>query len=511
MRLPRRFPAAAVVLLAVVLASCGTRAPDSAFLSAGQVAGQQTTADGPGTVIDPVTGLPSSAPDTPGSVTTTTGPGGTVPGQGGSTAGPGGGPGGPNPTSGPSAGPGQPNYASDVGVTKDTIKIGQLFTRGGSFGPDAFTPASYGVKAYFADLNRRGGINGRRVVLAECDDKGSGSANVECARKLADQEKVFALVGTIAYDYDGASYLNGKGVPDVAGQPIGTHYDTYPHLFNMYGSPYPRDGKTVGWKNKLYGGSEAYRSYRLKYGIKKAAVVYYGIEASQRYGQAIADFLRTNEKLEVMVCEINFALPNYDRCVLDMKANGVTAVWDAIDGNGNANLCKAMEDNGYIPQVKASTIQTFTAEAGELFSESPECLNHVFVDHKSRPYFETGTASVKAFRDAMKRYFPGRESKMAQWTFEGWIGAHWFTEAATRCGAALTRRCLEAFFDTKKYTAGGMMVPRDFRKVNFDVEKNYSDCVGISRWQGGVRGGWVQVVDQDTNCLTTPYRAYSPT
>ncbi len=161
--------------------------------------------------------------------------------------------------SGASAGPSNP--ASDIGVTPTTITVGLLVSRTSPLGPDAFSGSYYGATAYFDTLNQHGGVNGRMVKVVPCDDTGSGSGNVQCVHTLIDKDSIFALAGTTAFSYDGDAYVNQKGVPDVAGQPVGNGYDTYAHLWNLYGSDEPRNG-TVGWDGKLYGGTEVYRYFK---------------------------------------------------------------------------------------------------------------------------------------------------------------------------------------------------------------------------------------------------------
>ena len=60
---------------------------------------------------------------------------------------------------------------------------------------DAFAPAARGLRAWAAAINAKGGINGRQVVLKTCDDGEDRNQTLECARRLVEQDKVFAIVG----------------------------------------------------------------------------------------------------------------------------------------------------------------------------------------------------------------------------------------------------------------------------------------------------------------------------
>ncbi len=193
------------------------------------------------------------------------------------------------PTAAPSSASGNP--ASDIGVTANTVTVGLLVSKTSPLGPDVFSGSYYGAMAYWDTVNAQGGINGRKIKVDFCDDTGSGSGNVSCVHQLIDGDQIFALAGTTAFSYDGDAYVNQKGVPDVAGQPVGNGYDQYAHLWNLYGSDEPRNG-TVGWDGKLYGGTEIYQYFQQKLHTKNAAVVFYNVAQSQRFAQSVEAGLR---------------------------------------------------------------------------------------------------------------------------------------------------------------------------------------------------------------------------
>jgi hypothetical protein len=103
----------------------------------------------------------------------------------------------------------------DVGVTDTEIKLGTTSPYSG--------PASaYGVygqaqTAYFAMVNDRGGINGRKVNLISLDNAFSPPKAVEQTRKLVESDEVFAIAGFLGTPPNAAvsKYLNAKGVPSL--------------------------------------------------------------------------------------------------------------------------------------------------------------------------------------------------------------------------------------------------------------------------------------------------------
>lgn len=415
----------------------------------------------------------------------------------------------PNPTGGTGA-----NTASDVGVTPTEIKVGMLDTATGLLGSETFSGPMYGAQAFFKALNDKGGVNGRKITVVGCDDEGTGFTNQKCARRLIDDEKVFAFAGNSIYKYDGAEYVSSKGVPDIGGIPIGNAYDTYQHLYSLYGSSAPRNGK-VGWDGTLYQNTAIYRYFKEKAGARTAAVVSYNQADSARYAQTIKDGLRA-EGYTVVDKQVDFALPNFDAAVVDMRNRGVDIVFDAIDTRGNSLLCKAMDGAGLRVQAKVSTVQSQNAAVRSEFKDSPNCRNSIQATGSSRSYADVAQPAVAEFREAMRKYFPDREDKMSQWALEGWASAQWLTDAIASCGADVTRKCVEDFVNRPEgYDAHGLLVPVDFRVETAEqVQQPAKWCINVVRWQDsaeGGRGGWVnQVPDMDTNCFQVPSLPYKP-
>ncbi|MGF7160815.1 branched-chain amino acid transport system substrate-binding protein [Rhodoligotrophos appendicifer] len=88
----------------------------------------------------------------------------------------------------------QPATAEEIGITKDTIKIGGM---GALTGPFAGTimPQLNGVEAVFDEVNAAGGIHGRKIVYVKQDDKCLPSEGVGAVKKLIYDEGPFMLVG----------------------------------------------------------------------------------------------------------------------------------------------------------------------------------------------------------------------------------------------------------------------------------------------------------------------------
>jgi branched-chain amino acid transport system substrate-binding protein len=86
--------------------------------------------------------------------------------------------------------------SSAPGVTPTEIKVGSVSTLTGSIAANfsAFAP---GMQAYFKMLNAKGGINGRKLVLAyDLDDAGNPTTFTQLAHTLIQQDHVFAVAAS---------------------------------------------------------------------------------------------------------------------------------------------------------------------------------------------------------------------------------------------------------------------------------------------------------------------------
>ena len=86
-------------------------------------------------------------------------------------------------------------FAED-GVSADKVVFGQATALEG--------PASalgqgmkLGLEAAFAEINKAGGIKGRKLELKSVDDGYEPSKSIEVVKKLLEEDKVFALAGAV--------------------------------------------------------------------------------------------------------------------------------------------------------------------------------------------------------------------------------------------------------------------------------------------------------------------------
>jgi ABC-type branched-subunit amino acid transport system substrate-binding protein len=386
--------------------------------------------------------------------------------------------------------------------SRGPIRVGIITSATSPVGGNAFTGPRDGAKAWFERLNARGGIDGRPVEVRECDDGGSGVGNSTCVHRLIDEDEVVALVATTALDYAGASRVSRARVPDIGGQPIGAAYDTWPHLYGIYGSLAPRDG-TPGWDGEQYGGTEVYRYFKREHGARTAAVVSYNQAASAAYASLVERGLKA-EGYDVVTEQVDFALPNFRAVAADLKERGADLVFDAIDTHGNARLCEALDAAGVEVTAKVTNVQNWTSTVPDDYRNAPRCRNALWATGSSRNYEDTGHAAVREFREATR----GLRTH-SQWQLEGWAAARWFTDAARSCArTGVTRACVDAAVNRGDgYSAGGLLVPVVFERLP-EPPKTRRTCLSVARWADG--RGWVSQGDINSTCFDVPQLPYRP-
>jgi branched-chain amino acid transport system substrate-binding protein len=458
---------AVLAVFALAVAACGTRLPDEAFEGEGElVAGQQdgaTSGNGSDTTV-------AGATDGDGGTT-----GDTTPGADGGTQQPG--------TEGGPTAPGAagPNQASDVGITQTTIRIGNITAENGVLG-DAFAPAVRGLRAWVQHTNAKGGIGGRKIELFTCDDREDRSRALECARRLVEQDQVFALLATNTRAFGGAAqYLHDKGVP-VFGFPITNSYYRYPRMFGIYAAGsqggYARDGNTVGYEGNIMNLSGTYRWFKEHIGVSKAAVFSYDIPESKQaagYFQAGAEL----EGFEVTTYVVSFTAASFDQAVADMQRKGIEIVFDAMDDTANRRLCDAMARRQYKPKAKVSTVVSFGAGVGSKYNET--CRDVLHIVGSSLP-FTANTPEIAEFRQAYGKYQPGKA--LHQWALEAWAIGNISQQAIESMGAGPTRAGFVDFLNKMPPNdGGGIMAPISYARRDY-TKPTGAECFAIARWQG---------------------------
>ena len=144
---------------------------------------------------------------------------------------------------------------TETGVTARTVVVGGTFPLTGP--ASLYAPVPVAMKAYFSYVNARKGpdgkrgVRGREIAFEYYDDGYNPANSVQLTRRLVEQDKVFAVVGSVGTEVNLAirPYLNARKVPQLlnaSGATIwGTDQAKYPWTIG-WSPPYSLEAKIYG-------------------------------------------------------------------------------------------------------------------------------------------------------------------------------------------------------------------------------------------------------------------------
>jgi branched-chain amino acid transport system substrate-binding protein len=368
-------------------------------------------------------------------------------------------------TSGDGSTSGSSQSVAAPGVTASEIRVGGIVSVTNPLG-GSYESAYDGVDAYFAMINSKGGVDGRKLVITETKD--DQAINNKAAATAMVGDDVFAVVPVATLLFTGANELAASGIPtfgwNINEEWGGTTSDPKPNLFGHSGS-YLDVGAPRTHFAFVSQQLKAQKIGVLAYAVPQSADCAKGIDSSlEKYGQAAdAKVVFSDESLA-------FGETNLSTQVQKMKEAGVQLVMTCMDNNGVVTLAKEMKKqqldakqyllNGYD--------HTFLEQFGDLFEGSVVRLDFA--------PFETPTADqprgLKEFLAQMKKLGKPPTENAAV----GWINANMFVDGLKAAGPELSRqKVVDALNKMTAWNSNGITSPIDWTKRHTSVDLNH-DC-----------------------------------
>ena len=161
------------------------------------------------------------------------------------------------------AGTAAASHKSTPGVTKKQIVIGGTFPFSGPASLYKTIPAA--EQAYYAYVNAKGGVHGRKIKDITLDDQYDPSQTPAKTKQLVEQDHVFAVVGSLgtAPVLSTWNYLNKRKIPQVLVATGDAYWGQCVHkaLRVCGGKTKPW---TMGWQPDYPGEAKVYAKYILK-------------------------------------------------------------------------------------------------------------------------------------------------------------------------------------------------------------------------------------------------------
>ena len=442
----------------VVLAACGTRLPDEAFEAEGERRHRRRRARPAPT-----------APRTPARSTGTTDDrrwpattggrrrgGGTGGGDRRHRGGDGGG--GARRRAAPTR---RPTSASPP----TTITIGNITAENGVLG-DAFAPAARGLRAWAAAHQRQGRHpRPHRSCSRPATTARTATSTLECAQRLVEQDKVFALVAT-----NTRAHGRRRAVPERPGHPGARHPDhqqllPLPALLvASTAAGYARDGKTVGNNGNLMSADRAStagsrRTCRRQQG-GGVHLRHRRVEAGRRRHSPRASSSRASRCSRTPCRSRRRASTRPSPTCSATARRSSSTPWTTAPTASCATPWPAASSRS---TAKVSTVVVDGRHGRHRLQRHLPQL--VFIPGDSHPVHATQRARGAEFRDAFARYQPGKPSSTSGRSRRGLQGQLRRRGASTKMGPRPPARASRSYLQRPRRTtpAGGVLTGLDYK------------------------------------------------
>ncbi|MCX5403490.1 ABC transporter substrate-binding protein [Streptomyces sp. NBC_00335] len=341
-----------------------------------------------------------------------------------------------------SASPDKPGAAGNSrGVTKDSIKVGGLVSMTSASGYSK-KGTDLGAKARFMRANAEGGINGRKIDYIGAEDDGQDPAkNLAAARKLVQQDKVFAVSPMSSVTFTGADFLEQEKVPTFG-------WGTLPsfcgpkYIYGFNGCLVPTPGGTINqtWPEgigQILGGA-AGKSVAIIANDSDAGK--FGVRTFQQ-GFTSAGFKVAYAKASVPGTAVPSDWSAYVKEILESNGGKAPdAVVSVMQTPNNIGLFTSLKRSGYKGLLSDPT----DYDPGLLAKDATkQALDGVHVLLQFEP-FESTNPKMAQFKADIKAASGGLEVPLNMHMMTGYMSADLFVSIAQKAGKDLTVESFQA-------------------------------------------------------------------
>jgi branched-chain amino acid transport system substrate-binding protein len=354
--------------------------------------------------------------------------------------------------------------AADPGITASSITIGGTFPLTGP--ASSYAPIPAGMKAYFAYINaRRGpdkkrGVGGRQIIWKYYDDGYNPVNSVQLQRRLVEQDKVFAVVGTLGTEVNQAvrPYLNAQKVPHVL-------ISTGASEFGKVNADSPW---TMGWQPDYIAEARLYGlDIKKNHPTAKIAILYQNDSYGKDYqygfksalGKALADKMIVGEQAYDV---LGGATPASQ--LARLRATGADTLMIFVTPTPTIQSYAIMRAlnwkpaNIYVNSVSATDTFMGAAVRNSSATQVNGSISSAYLKDPASPVWEND-ATMKQYKALMAKYAPSANANNGLYYY-GFAKAHTFVQAMYKAGKTPTRQglmnALQSFNETSPYALPGV-------------------------------------------------------
>lgn len=382
-----------------------------------------------------------------GAATAPAGQAKTTPGSGGSAAGAA-----PAPVS-----PGGPGSdGPKASGPKPSIKLGSIGTQSGPVG-QAIIGSLIGAKAWAADVNARGGLNGHPVEVVFGDDAGDPARALALAKRMVEQDKVagfFAIYAPLTAQ-SFASYLEEKGLPAIETCSCSTTFtDTSPMFFPV------GHGTTVGLAWSHVAALSAVDKH-------KVAVIYCRESVSCADSARIIAEKSGEWGLKVVQqSQASVAQPDFTAEVLAARNAGADALVIVMENASAIRIVRAARRQNYTP---AFTSQFNPYDEAFVENGGADVEGFLYVA-KTAPW--STSTKMADFRSVVPKIVPGAD--LNDHVATAWVAGKLLEKAAAGFpdGPVSAKDILTGLYSLHGESLGGLLPPITYRQGKGHADTN---------------------------------------
>lgn len=320
------------------------------------------------------------------------------------------------------------------GVTEDQILVGHL-------GPQTGPVAAYdgirkGIASYFRYVNEQGGVGGRKLTLIAYDDQYQPAKTVQQARRLVDEDKVFAVLANVCTPCNTAAkqYYIDKGIPVVMVS-SGSRQFLDPPIANYRGS------SIANYEFE----AQVLLDYTVKnLEAKRIAIAFQNDDYGSPLAKTAKEALKNYQGVE-LVQEVNFQAADSD---LSAQAQRIRqAKPDAIlvfsVPAPAAQLKKALHNIGVTdPDFVVSSVGGNSETLSDL--AGADVWNGTYSSAVFPMPAQSDDESIELYSREFNKDYP--KMPLADWGQTGWAAAEVFVEALRRTDTLTWDNFLNSFY-----------------------------------------------------------------
>ncbi|MDB4975178.1 MAG: branched-chain amino acid transporter substrate-binding protein [Myxococcaceae bacterium] len=330
------------------------------------------------------------------------------------------------------------------------IKLGQIMPYSGP--ASAFGTIGKLHAAFFAKVNREGGINGRKVELSSLDDSYSPPKAVEQVRKLVEQDHVLAIFNPVGTPSNSAiqKYLNEKQTPQLFVATGASKWNDPTH--------YPW---TIGFNPSYSLEGKTYAAAVLKSNPKaKIAVLY----QNDDFGKDVLAGLKAglgaaHEKM--IVAEVSYEVtdPTVDSQLVTLKGSKADTFINIATPKFAAQAIRKVADLGWKPAHYivniSSSVGTVLEPAG--LDKAKGLFTVAYIKDPVDPQWDQDPAMLE-WRAFMKAEYPEGKLSDASNPY-AYVTAQTLVEVLKKCGDDVSPKNLIAQAASLHDFAPGLLLP----------------------------------------------------